>query len=494
MEHILYNAMIFKFVRDVINSGYNAAKIVIGYQSILVLVFGFLLPFSPLLLLLHALKTIESLIYTNYYNACLLEKEDSLDSDDRIVLITVNGKILLPELKELFIRNVLDSHTVDGDFSFPNVTKTLQCGWCNKYWLDEKCFNISDHIKMVGETDEIYTIHDIPKLLNTVQKEPFENISGMKLSPWLINLAYVTENRTALIFKINQSLKDIEIIRALLSDSNYEVKTDAMKTIKKRENILSDYGYVNLFRNIGLSGWLMFRFISQLPKRKRGSKDHKDEKRVYFCSKSMDTTIFQQIGYHTGVSARYVILSCVSMAIEENISKTGTYCLSNFEFGAQSICQDSIALPAKLPSKPNKLDIKKYMQTLKQSISLDPAPCDVIFNTCLNRFAYIFIPVSLQSLLSSCHSFKIKVDLNSLDMEQYDHLVGNRIQSFSVWNEGFVSEHLRIIVTDSMNSVVVSTVSHYSKEDAALKFLKKFHMIRNQIAKEMGVIEYIRPK
>ena len=506
----------YHLIKKARNAALTFSRMVVGYQFLVVILFGFLVPLSPLLVVLYAMKKIEQACFSWLYNAIPIIPKKA-NRQNRIILIVVNGRIALDKLREHFVQNVIDSHNVNGDLSFPNVARALTSSWLNTYWIDEKRFRISNHIQLLS--DESCTFQDIPTLLNKIQRTRFEDTKGNTLSPWLIKIHYMENDQSAIFFKIDPLLDDSAIIQALFSDTKY--KKTSNDNINPSCEQDSSY-FTNLCKHIGLTGWIMLQAVVTFTKNKLNFKHQKTEKnskqlkKTYLCSKSIDTSSFQQLGFHLGVSARYVILSCITMAIDAKSFPNGYIDLSsssyNFGDDGESVSKIRFKITSSI-NKPNRktLDIarlKKCVETLKAVVSFDPAFCDVIFKRVLSTFNDLFVPAKLSKyfvLNTSTFTKKddfhqIKVDMNSLDImksyvqhqqQQNEMFLNHEIQSFSVWNKQALGlsnaadadNGFKITVTENMKSLVLCTVSDQNKEHLALDFLKRFHSIQNEISR-----------
>ena len=303
--------------------GCTVGRVAVGYQFLLFILFGLAAPLSPLLALLFVIKKLEQLCFFTLYNATPIIASE-LDTHNRIILVVLNGRIASNRLQECFVQNIIDSHNENGDIRFPNVTRALASSWFHKYWIDERRFLISDHIKVFS--DETITFQDIPTLLTRIQRARFEDTKGNTLSPWLINIYYLDNNQSAVFFKIDQSLDVNTIIRTLFSKAASHRRS---KRIVGNFASLCDQGsLIDLCKHVGLAGWLLLRRMTTLTKNKFSVNFRERQeaatknKKTYLCSKSVDTSSFQQLGYHFGVSARYLILSCVTLVIDESSFRT----------------------------------------------------------------------------------------------------------------------------------------------------------------------------
>ena len=495
------------FITKARNAVLTLGRIVVGYQFLVVILVGLLVPLSPLLAVLYALKSLERFCFSLLYNASPIIPNRP-ERQNRVILIVVNGRISLDKLQERFIQNVIDSHNVNGDLSFPNVTRALTNSWLNTYWIDEKCFRISNHIQLLSE--ESCTLQDIPTLLNRIQQTRFEDTKGKTLSPWLINIRYMDNDQSAIFFKIDPLLDDNAIIRALFSGTN-DIN-DKINSVFDQENS----SFTNLCKHTGLAGWLLLRIVITFTAEKFDFKPQKTaknnkHKKTYLCSKSVTKSFFQQIGCHLGVSARYVILSCITMAIDRkyfpsnssHIDLSSSYHIGHEESESKSRFKMPLNINNKLNRKVLSISgLENNVKVLKTMVSFGPAFCNTILKRAASTFDNLFMPVKLSerlalspSTFTKSDNLLVKVDMNSLDLisdgqQQGEIFLNHIIQSFSVWNKQTLGlpdddgdDGFKITVTETQKSLVVCTVSDQNKEHIALDFLKKFHSIQNEVSR-----------
>ena len=480
--------------------------------------FVILAPLSPLLAVLFILKKIEQLCFCKAFPISLMNK---YNRENRIIMVIVDGHIKLDKLQERFVQCVIDAHGVDGVLRFPNVTRAIREGYFHTYWVDEKRFDIADHIEVVTtcSREQKHSFKDIPTLLNGIQQTKFQDDKGDPLSPWRISISYLDGGRSAVFFKIDQALDDNAIICALFAGNNQQDRTDIGAHLPNHA-----VDYVTTFKHVGLAGWLMFRSMITFGKgtfQNFGKQDLKKAKKTYLCSKSLDTSIFQQLGCHFGVSARYVILSCVTMAIShQNISYLNVFGSQN---GFENLIDIStMALKLKTLNGIKRWELKEHALKLKSRVRLDPGLCDHILEYLVTILIDNFLPNFVVKRLYFFKSgtrycgknkeLQIQVIMNSFDMSsncqqnENNSFLNCKMQSFTVWNEhtltssskelvvgsNFPSQNkgveggMTITVTDNMKHLVVSTVSDQKDEAIALDFLKRFYDIHNEITQGMA--------
>jgi len=170
----------------------------------------------PVVLLVFMLRSIEALIYHKKYGCQAIRNTDILwtfSTPENPMNISgvfqLDGQVELQAFKEILKARLIEKIDSDGNLIYPQTKQHLEAGFINYYWMEDKDFNMSDHVYYIQQ-DPTKTESELQDLISQHLHSPFP-VNPMR-SPWefalVPHLSPSLIPKTIVVFRLKHAIAD----------------------------------------------------------------------------------------------------------------------------------------------------------------------------------------------------------------------------------------------------------------------------------------------
>ena len=181
----------------------------------LLIIVCLVLPLMPFWIIRLTVKLIEEYLYNKLYDAVRIRSEEIVSLYDGPKNRTIIHVLGMTEeqldinmwQKAVYIKMV-EARSDRGVRMYPRATRYVHAGYFHYYWVEERNFNISDHVYEWSE-EIISSEEELQELISELSSRPL--ISSQNKSPWEnVIIHYSIENRvkSAVLLRSNHCLAD----------------------------------------------------------------------------------------------------------------------------------------------------------------------------------------------------------------------------------------------------------------------------------------------
>ena len=196
----------------------------------LLIIICLVLPLMPFWIIRLTVKLTEEYLYNKLYNAVRFRSEEigSLYDGPKNRII-INALLMIEEqldvnmLQKAFNLKMVEARNDGGVLMYPRATRYVHAGYFHYYWVEQRNFNISDHVYEWSE--EILTSEEeLQELVSELSSRPL--ISSQNKSPWeYVIIHYSIDNRvkSAVLCRSHHCLTDgVSYMYSLINQLNDE--------------------------------------------------------------------------------------------------------------------------------------------------------------------------------------------------------------------------------------------------------------------------------